>query len=93
MAARYIFPDSRAIFQDGRRHFFFFFKNQKLIHFSSVFQVFSLKNQKKIKKKFQKKKSKIKNFKIFLKKNREAAPKKEAGGDAKHVYFFTWPNI
>ena len=24
---------------------------------------------------------------------KEAASKKEAGGDAKHVSFFTWPNI
>ena len=30
MAAQYIFPDSRAIFQDGRLHFFFFFLNSEI---------------------------------------------------------------
>ena len=36
----------------------------------------------------------LKNLKKNQKKkrNKEAVPKKEAGGDAKHVYIFTWPN-
>ena len=35
----------------------------------------------------------IKTLLIKINKKREAALKNEAGGDKKHVFFFTWPYI
>ena len=35
----------------------------------------------------------IKTLLIKSNKKREAALKNEAGGDEKHVFFFTWPNL
>ena len=50
MAAPYIFPVIRAIFQDGGRQFFFSFLKSE-IHFSSAFHVFFLSKNKNKKKK------------------------------------------
>ena len=47
MAARYVFPDSRAIFQDGPRHFLFVFC---LIRYRSILAVFFMFKKKRKKK-------------------------------------------